>query len=123
MPMVKVWNDNVHPYTEEFTGQKIVIPAKKFVMMEKGEANLFRGTFSSPQRDGDGQQLPTSYKMIRLEEVTGEKEELKTTAGLNRCNLCGYESSDQTDLLEHAKSQHSESFYVDPSAEEALKGK
>lgn len=67
---VKVWNDNSHPYTEEFKGQKIEIPAGKFVKMEKEEAILFLGQFNSITRDVHGNPSPKSYKRLRVEEIS-----------------------------------------------------
>lgn len=67
---VKVWNDNTHPYKEEFKGKVIEIEPKKFVKMEKDEAVLFLGQFNSIERDADGNPHPKSFKRLRIEQVT-----------------------------------------------------
>ena len=67
MAIVKVWNDNKHPHTEEFKGTKITIPAGGSIEMEWEEAIEFKGAFTSIKRDGSGNALPESYKMIRVE--------------------------------------------------------
>lgn len=64
---VKVWNDNDHPFTQEFKGETVHIPAKKFIEMEWDEAVSFKSYPHSMKFDGMGQQLPESYKMIRVE--------------------------------------------------------
>lgn len=65
---VKVHNDNIHPYSEEFKGEKIHIEAKKWIEMERDEAIMFLGTFNSIIRDVDGNPSPKSYKKLRIEE-------------------------------------------------------
>lgn len=67
MPMVKVWNDNAYPFSQEFKGNKITIPPKSFCEMDYEEAVEFRGLFSPVIKDTDGVPLPESYKMIRVE--------------------------------------------------------
>lgn len=64
---VKVWNDNVHPFSQKFKGQEILIPAKNFIEMDYSAAQQFLGKPSPIKRDGMGQQDPVSYKMLRIE--------------------------------------------------------
>lgn len=122
MAMVKVWNDNVHPYRENFREQEIVIPAKSFIKMEAGEALLFRGTFAPIKVDGDGNPIPEGYKMIRIEEIKGEETEAPKVNPLI-CQACAYEAASEKDLNEHAQSLHKDAVLVDEEAEEALKTK
>lgn len=68
MPQVRVWNDNTYPFTQEFKGDKISIGPRQFVHMEYFDAMEFKSQFSPIERDGDGQPLPKSYKMIRVEQ-------------------------------------------------------
>lgn len=66
--IVKVWNDNSHPYSEDFRGKKINIPPKTFIEMEDDVAQLFKGSFGNgPRKDVHGQFDPRSFKMIRIE--------------------------------------------------------
>lgn len=67
MARVKVWNDNVHPHTEMFKGEKIHIEAKQFIEMDYEEANEFKGQFTGMRLLGDDTPDPRGYKMIRIE--------------------------------------------------------
>lgn len=70
---VKVWNDNIHDFTEpSFKGQKIVVPSKGHITMDYEEAIEFQGKFSSmPPEDCPEQEVPKYYKMIRIEKPEG----------------------------------------------------
>ena len=75
--LVKVWNDNSHPYEEDFRGKKINIPAGKCVEMEEDQAMLFHGSFGKgPRRDVNGNFDPRSFKRIRLEVPVKKQEQL-----------------------------------------------
>ena len=67
MGLVKVWNNNVHPFTQDFKSQKISIPPQAYIEMDYEEAVEFKGKFSPIITDGDGNPLPESYKMIKVE--------------------------------------------------------
>lgn len=117
---VKVWNDNVHPYTELFREKKVYIAPKGFIWMEEDEANLFRGTMNSIKRDVDGNPLPTSYKMIRIEHTQEAAPVLKK----DLCIACGYEGASAQDLSEHVKASHAgQEAPVDEEAERVVKAK
>ncbi len=106
MALVKVWNDNVHDFKQKFRGDDIHVPAKAFIWMEADVANLFRGAYSPIKRDSDGQPLPTSYKMIRIEEVTAEQKAAEAKLHDSKCNACGFQASSKTDLDEHVNASH-----------------
>lgn len=69
---VKIWNDNVHPYKEKFKGVEIKIDPKTFIKMEREEAVLFLGQFSSIVRDADGAPHPLGFKKLRIEEIASK---------------------------------------------------
>lgn len=123
MPQVKVWNDNVHPYNEEFRDQKISIPPKGFIVMDKDEAETFQGTYAPMKKDGDGNDIPEGYKMIRIEALSAEdlapKESPKFT-----CMIDGKSFDTQAELNAHMKANYSDlKPIVDEAAEEAIKTK
>lgn len=120
MAQVKVWNDNVYPYSEEFKDQKIMIPAKSFIMMEAGEALLFKGSFAPIQVDADGQPIPQGYKMIRIEETPEMKEELTKSKAEHVCLVCKYQASSSSDLSEHIKASHQDQLVRDEEAEREI---
>lgn len=118
---VKVWNDNTYPYKELFRDQKIEIPPKSYILMEEGEAHLFKGTFSAPILDGDGNDTPAGYKMIRIEKVASEKP--STQVEELRCIACTYKPANKHDLESHIELHHKDQMVVDEEAEEAIREK
>jgi len=72
MAQVKVFNDNKYVFKQKFMDEDIVIEPGKFIVMDESKAIRFRGHYSPIELDGNGQPMPTSYKMIRLEEITKE---------------------------------------------------
>ena len=118
MPQVRVWNDNRYPYSETFKGQKIEIPPKGFIKMDYEEAIEFKGTYCPIHRDGDGQPLPTSYKMIRVEtpsEAVVSDEDLDLV-----CHADGSVAANKQELAKKLK-QHEHLAVKDEEAEKATK--
>ena len=64
---VKVHNRNTYPYTEEYQGEKLTIPAGKFIEMQEMDAVQFLGQFNSIERDADGNPHPKSYKKLEID--------------------------------------------------------
>lgn len=67
MKKVKVWNDNIHPFEQNFKGEKIRIEANSFIEMHWDDAVSFRSKPFPMKFNGMNQQDPTSFKMIRIE--------------------------------------------------------
>ena len=67
MALAKVWNDNVHPFSQKFNGELITIPPKGYVEMDFYDAHSFKSKGSPMAKDGMGQQDPKSFKMLRVE--------------------------------------------------------
>ncbi len=99
----KVWNDNKYPFSQEFKGQKISIPAGEYVEMEFYEAKEFEGRYSPIKVDGGGQPKPESYKMIRVE---AEGKAGPAQAGGFPCAACGKVYESQRVLDAHVDEQH-----------------
>lgn len=116
---VKVWNDNEYPFSDEFKGDKITIPPKKFIEMEYYDAHEFRGKYSPIKVDGDGQHMPQSYKMIRIEKI-GSPE--VTQLGVT-CQACGKVYESQGVLDAHIDEQHLESMADPEVAQKRLRGR
>lgn len=66
MATARVYNDNVHPYRENFKGNIVEIPAGGFVTMDFEEALQFEFTGAPMIKNAGGQQCPTSFKRIRV---------------------------------------------------------
>jgi hypothetical protein len=116
---VKVYNDNVHPYTEDFRGKKISIPPKAYIEMEYDDAVTFQSSFSPIIRDADGNDMPEGYKMIRIDEPP-VKFEAKANPLL--CVACRYLAHSEKDLKEHSTA-HSADTVTDAEAEAQMKRK
>lgn len=107
----KVWNRNVHPFKQEFRGEKIEIPAGGYIEMDYFDACQFRSLYFEPVKDGGGQQLPTSYKMIEVEKIPDLHEgQEKVTAFKSMLDGTLHESMEA--LLAYEKS-HSQGAATD----------
>jgi hypothetical protein len=103
---VKVWNDNDYPFTDnDFYGDKVTVPAKSFIYMERDKAIDFKGKYQAPKIDGGGQFLPESFKRIRVEEVNLSSNEKKPSDDL-KCQACGKEFNSEKELLAHIRADH-----------------
>jgi hypothetical protein len=120
MAKMRVYNDNVHPYQETFKGDLVKIPPKGFVLMEEDDAILFRGTYAPITTDGDGQPLPTSYKMIRLVRDSEATETEARTAPRFVDPVTGKQAETQAEY-EAMLAEHKDRLVVDEEAEEVIK--
>ncbi len=66
--LAKVHNLNIHPYTEEFRGNKITIAPGSYVEMDEDEAEYFMQTFTFPKKDSQGRPDPLFFKKLKLEK-------------------------------------------------------
>jgi hypothetical protein len=105
---VKVWNDNVHPFSQKWQDKVIKIPAKGFITMEADEAHDFKCSFAPVKFDADGNPTPETYKMIRVEYPTKKV----TTQSSHACHMCGYKGMNAKDLSDHAKVNHGDEELV-----------
>jgi hypothetical protein len=119
MPNVRVWNDNVHPYSENFQGQKIHIDSKSFIVMDQEKAEQFRCTYNGVKRDKHDQPDPRYFKMIRIEYGEVKATEIKRDE--NQCLACKYKASGKADLDEHVKANHEAQITKDDEAEAEIK--
>lgn len=106
MAKVKVWNDNVHDYSENWRGTEYFIKSKSFIEMEESAAVKFLGQFGKPiMVDHDGKPLPESYKMLRIErtgpETTVEEKGFP-------CMACSRTYESEKVLNAHIEESHSQ---------------
>lgn len=123
--MVKVWNDNKYPYTENFRGNKVTIEAGGFVEMDYDQAVLFLGTFVPIVKGKNGLQDPRSYKMLRIDQEDrknyvlnnslGEKED---TEKVFVCHACSKEFRTKKGLEKHIKDKHLNEMADDDARDE-----
>lgn len=123
MAQVKVWNDNEFDHVEEFKGDKVTIPAGKFVLMNSDEAVQFLGQYFPVKRDVNGQGTKASYKMLRLtphETAEGDAKDETPKVDPLKCVACAYKASGAADFKEHMKT-HADALVVDEEAEREIK--
>lgn len=65
--LVKVWNHNVHPYSEKFRDQLITIQPNQFIEMDEDEADYFLQTFTFPVKDPQGRPDAKHFKKLKIE--------------------------------------------------------
>jgi hypothetical protein len=121
MAQVKVWNDNEHPYYEEFRDKKVSIPPKKFVLMEADEAHLFKCNFAPIKVDADGNPSPEGYKRIRIEELPDSQPETKPVQSGFICQADGSVHETEAELKAHIEANFKDQILVDEEAEQALR--
>lgn len=116
MGLYRVYNDNVHPFQQEYNGDMIKIPPKQYVEMEREDAKVFMGMYYPMKLDAMDQQDPRSYKMLRLVPPEGFEAENKPT-----CHICGSKFDGEKTLAAHIDEAHADAEpFVDPVAEKAL---
>lgn len=117
--VVKVWNDNTYPYAEKFRGDQINIAPKGYIEMEFYDAHQFLGQMPpNIEVDAAGQQLPKSYKMLRIEQ-DGQAPVIKKFV----CMINGMEFQTQKALDEYIRINHMDSIVDEESKEEFKKDK
>lgn len=104
--LVRVWNDNVHPFKQRFRDKEISIGAKKFIEMEETEAHEFKSAYSPMEKDGDGQPRPESYKMIRIERTDRTAHKPVANPSEFLCQACGHRSANKKELDAHIDENH-----------------
>ena len=71
MQLAKVWNRNTYDFTQDYKGQKIHIPAGKYIEMEYFEAKAFASFPYPMKKTAQGVDDPTHFKMIDIEGSPG----------------------------------------------------
>lgn len=120
MPQVRVFNDNVHDYSETFREVKLKIPAKGFILMDAEEAHLFKGTFAGILRDADDNPDPKGFKMIRIEPISAEAAAPEAEKFLSHHDGKSFDT--KAELLNHLE-QFKDEVVVDEEAEKELAAK
>lgn len=118
MALVKVWNDNTFENVEKFKGKTISIPPKSYIEMDKGDADLFIGQYKPITVDHDGKPTPQGFKMIRIEEIESEPEDMIETF---TCMVDGKTFDTQEQLNAHVKKNYTHLLVTDTEAEAELK--
>ena len=124
MAAVKVWNDNVHDFAQEFKEHKIKIPAKQFIEMEEYEAHDFLGYYHPMKPTADGGQCPTSYKMLRIEKLPKKDGgSLPDPEPSIICQACGFKAHSKWELNGHSAEMHSDQIVDEAEHEKKRAGR
>lgn len=116
---VKVHNDNIYPYQEEFRGKLISIPVGEYVEMDEDEAGYFLEKFTFPKKDSQGRPDPQFFKKLRIErppkvkldddlvchangQKAATKEELAAVLGNFAHMLAGKDEAGEAEVLKKA---------------------
>jgi hypothetical protein len=100
----RVWNDWTKEHVEEFRGDTVRIPSKKYVVMDWQDAVQFRGQFTPIVRDGLGTDLKP--KMIRLERI----DAAQAASDKFVCQMDGAEFQTQAQLDAHIAANYKEAM-------------
>lgn len=102
---VRVYNDGEFAIVEDFKGDIIRIPPKRFILMDFYEAHEFKGQYKPIQVDGAGVHQEQSFKKVRV--VMPDHFKL-ADQGKIICNFCGVEFKSNDELSKHLKVSHDE---------------
>ena len=94
--LVKVHNDNIHPYNEKFSGQDIHIPAISYIEMDEDQAEVFLGKFVFPVKNEMGLNDPKFFKKLRIEKPLKENVEADSLI----CHATGKKAASKEELVE-----------------------
>ena len=120
MAKVRVYNDNRFEHRENFRGEMKIIPAGKFIEMEREDAVLFKSQFFQPKYDKGGLQDPTTYKMIRLEKIEEQAKDAEPEEF--RCHACNFSSQTKQGLAAHVRAKHAGQMVDDEARKKLVEG-
>ena len=116
MQAVKVWNRNTFEHVEVFKEREIRIKPGQFVEMDRDDAVQFASKFYRPKFDGNGVQLPESFKKIEIEGKYGNPKPLPLESKF-KCMACGHVCMSARELSVHCEDLHAEEVASDEEAE------
>lgn len=117
----RVYNVHSHGLTHEenFRGDKVVIPVGGYVLMDYEDAVQFKGQYFPIKKNGDGVQLPESYKMIEIRPDTDA--DAPVTKQKYVCQMDGREFESATALEAYTKAMYGDQVVTDEVAEAEIK--
>lgn len=122
--LVRVWNDNVHPFQQKIGETMYKIPAGQCVEMDEDEADKLLKTYSPIIADYDGRPVATSFKKLRIDEEdirkNNDRKEARHKAGSYVCQACGYVASNKWELNGHTQAEHPDQWEDPQGAREAI---
>lgn len=108
--LVRVWNDNIHPFKQEVNGKIYAVPAKECIEIEEDEADMLVKRISPIILDGNDVPKPESYKMLRIDadDIKRNRNALhnRMRAGTYLCQACGFVAANKDELDGHSLNEH-----------------
>jgi len=104
MPMVQVHNDDHEDYVETYRNEKIVVPSRSFLDMERSKAIGFLGSFSGV----DSQRGTMKVKRLRIIEDEHQRSlRMKQPQDESfKCQACGHDFLSDEELDVHISVHH-----------------
>lgn len=109
---VKVWNRNTVDFTQDYKGDKVYIPAGKYIMMDYEDAIAFRGLYYPVVLDGADVPTVESRKAIFIDE-DDQRHEILRRGGVPVangkdliCHVCRFKAVSQYELDGHTSAEH-----------------
>lgn len=119
LQLVKVWNRKTTEHVEKYKDQVIKIKPGHFVEMEREEAVQFAAQYYRPKFDGNGVQLPESFKKIEIEGKYGTPRPVQIDP-THKCMACGHVCLSARELSVHTEENHADQIANDPEAEREI---
>lgn len=105
---VKVLNENIYDFKQEFKESMIYIPAGQSITMDRDDAIQFVGMFFPPKKDGNDQPDPRFFKKLRIVEIPGQTQAQRPQSFI--CQACNFVAGSQVELDAHIDQNHLESL-------------
>lgn len=110
MGMVRVVNENVHPFKQEFKEQMISLAAKgegkNWIDMDRDDAVHFLGMYYPMKKDANDQPDPRFFKKLFIQEIPGAERTVAPET--HTCQKCCHVASTKEDLDAHIEANHLE---------------
>lgn len=114
---------NVHPmnytHTEDFKGEKIVIKAGEYVVMDYYDAIQFKSQYFPMKFDAMDQQDPVSYKCLKL-EPDGELSSSKPVTTVYVCHFDNKQFQTLEALEAHVNTYYADKVLKDPELDKEI---
>ena len=113
----RVWNKHTLDHKELFRGDKIEIPAGKFVLMDYEDAHQFKGQYVPMKFDAMEQQTEETKKILFLEP--DDKEEVVPKSGYV-CQMDGKAFNTKAELEAYTAANYKDLAFKDDSLDEEI---
>ena len=117
--LVKVWNDGMFDFEQDFKGDLIKIPAGQHIIMDRFEGTEFKSKYYQPRFNKNGRQTEESMKRLRTEEHVRD-ETKKTPVDDFHCHVCDEDFKSLAGLKAHTRAKHLQSMEDEDARQELV---